>query len=388
MRLCSIVAALALVAFRALAEADDAPVLFAVSESDSNFPQPGSVKTGFIDPTGKIVIPLTPDYLVMMPSQSIRCFAEGLQPVIVGLKTKWRPNSWGYLDTKGNFAIEPQFGPAELFSEGVASAMGNGGRGYIDHTGKFVIAPQFQDAFPFSDGLAQVTTTKYLMGYIDHQGKWVIPPQYAVQSGDGDFHDGLACVGKRKPIPPTSPGSFDLPSDYMWGFIDKTGAQAIDFKFSEASGFHEGLACVRDADGYGYIEKTGAFALPARFLAGQQFSEGLARVGTKDGRMAFINEQGQIAFVVPAGISSVEPFSDGVAEMEIRDPARQSPNGGLHGFIDRTGKFVIAPQYFGASSFYHGLAFVVTKTEDGYIDKTGAFVWKTKAPNLKDFPKD
>jgi hypothetical protein len=363
------------------------PALFPVTEYGPDFPQPGSVRTGFIDQTGKIVIPLSPDYMVMQPTRSVCCFSEGLQSVVVGLKTKWRPNSWGYLDTKGNFAIEPQFGSAEAFSEGVASAFGDGGRGYIDHSGKFVIPPQFQEALPFSEGLAQVTTTNYLMGYIDHQGKWVIPAQYAVRSGDGDFHDGLACVGKKKPAHTSAPGSVDSPSDFIWGYIDKTGAQLIDFKFSEASGFHDGLACVRDEKGYGYIDKTGAFAFETRFSTAWEFSEGFARVETKDSHMAYINKQGQIAFEVPTVVWA-EPFSEGLAEAEIRDPAHQSPNGRLHGFIDHTGKFVIAPEYFGASSFCHGLAQVVSKTETGYIDKTGSFVWKIKSPDMKKLLKD
>jgi len=125
--------------------------------------------------------------------------------------------------------------------------------------------------------------------------------------------------------------------------------------------------------------------VPRGFASAWQFSEGLARVETKDGRMAFINKQGEIAFEVPT-VAWAEPFSEGLAEAEIRDPSHHSPNGSLHGFIERTGKFVIAPQYYGASSFYGGLALVVSKTEMGYIDKTGAFVWKTKAPELKDFP--
>jgi hypothetical protein len=371
---------------RALFGASDNPKLFPITEYGPNFPQPGSVKSGFIDETGKVVIPLSADYLVMMPSRApLRCFVEGLQPVTVGLKTKWRPNSWGYLDTKGNFAIEPQFGPADAFSEGLAAAFGDGGWGYIDHTGKFVVAPQFESASSFSEGAAMVETHDHLFGYIDPEGKWLVPAQYSAAAGDGGFHEGLACVGKKAPADPANPASPGF--DYLWGYIDKTGAQVLNFKFKQPSPFSEGLAAINENGTCGYIDKTGAFVIPPKFSSGGEFSEGLARVFTKEGKMAYINHQGDVDFSIdhPPGC---EPFSEGLAEAEIPDPSHQSPNGALHGFIDRTGKFVIAPKYFGASSFYNGLARVVSKTESGYIDKTGNFVWKTKAPDLRKMMGD
>jgi hypothetical protein len=79
------------------ARAGDDPKLFPISEFGPDFPQPGSLKLGFIDATGKVVIPPTADY-ISMEKPGAPCFTEGLQPVMVGLKTKWKPLLRGYID--------------------------------------------------------------------------------------------------------------------------------------------------------------------------------------------------------------------------------------------------------------------------------------------------
>jgi hypothetical protein len=238
--------------------AEDEPKLFLITQFGADFPQPGSIQSGFIDETGKIVIPLSADYMIMTKPGS-PSFVEGLQPVTMGLNTKWHPTSHGYLDPKGNFAIEPQFEGADEFSEGLAAAIGLKGppwdRGYIDHTGKFVIAPQFDTARSFSDGRAIVMKTgDWLFGAIDHGGKWIVPAQYPSML---DFHEGLAAVAKYVTPRDHPPGSMEH-APMVWGFVDTDGKQAIDFKFKEPSSFSEGLAAINDNGACGYIDKTGA----------------------------------------------------------------------------------------------------------------------------------
>ena len=362
--------------------ADDDPKLFLISQFGPNFPQPGSLQSGFIDETGKVVIPPTGDYMVT-PKPGAPCFTEGLQPVTTGMNPKWKPNSWGYLDPKGNFAIEPQFEQASEFSEGLAAAIGLKGppwdRGYIDHTGKFIIAPQFDTARPFSNGRAVVMKTgDWLNGAIDHDGKWIVPAQYPSML---DFHEGLAAVAKYVTPRDRPPGSMEQ-APMVWGFIDTNGTQVIDFKFNEPSSFSEGLAAINNNGACGYIDKTGAYVIPPNFFMGWEFSEGVARVKTKDGKSAYIDKTGNVVFTVP-GLTWAEPFSEGLAVAAIRDTTHHSPNGRLYGFIDHTGKFVITPTYFLTASFHNGLAFVTGQGFAGYIDKTGRIVWQTKPPDMR-----
>lgn len=73
---------------------------------------------------------------------------------------------WGYIDTKGAWAITAQFDEAKPFSGGYAAVRVGEKWGYINQKGVIVIAPQFDRALPFSDteegmafGKASHTTT-------------------------------------------------------------------------------------------------------------------------------------------------------------------------------------------------------------------------------------
>jgi hypothetical protein len=266
----------------------------------------------------------------------------------------------------------------DCVSEGLAAVRSLHGYGYIDHAGKFVIVPQFDYAFGFSEGLAEVVDTNHLMGFVDRTGKWVIKPQFRCYAKCSSFSEGLACV-------PMTDATVKYPfegnsnPDFKWGYINKKGEPVIDFKFKNANAFCEGLAAVREAnrgfdstpdtDRSGYIDKTGAYAIPPKFNMAWNFSEGLARV--QAGReMAFINKHGAIVFTVTNGQWAGE-FSEGLANVSVR----KAPGETVWGYIDRTGHFVIKPQFRNAEPFYHGLA----KVNAGYIDKTGRLVWKQPA---------
>src|SRR5215471_11177127 len=80
-------------------------------------------KWGFIDKTGKFVVP--PRY------DSVWSFAEQLASVSVGGK-------WGFIDKTGKLVIPAQFDSAWIFSEQLAPVSVGGKWAFIDKTGKFV----------------------------------------------------------------------------------------------------------------------------------------------------------------------------------------------------------------------------------------------------------
>ena len=77
-------------------------------------------KYGFIDKTGKEVIPLKYD--------NAFDFSEGLALV-------WLNEKCGYIDKTGKEVIPIKYYNADSFSEGLASVRLNGKWGYIDKTG-------------------------------------------------------------------------------------------------------------------------------------------------------------------------------------------------------------------------------------------------------------
>jgi hypothetical protein len=143
-------------------------------------------KAGYIDATGRVVIPPT---LKTLDGNGRAEFHGGLVEIGVfdGI----------YADRTGKVVLDKGLYRGWDFSEGLAVAMRKGENvwGYIDTAGEFVISPQFATSpngyvHPFSDGFALIEV-KGLFGYIDKSGKFAIPPQFL----DGaSFADGMARI--------------------------------------------------------------------------------------------------------------------------------------------------------------------------------------------------
>jgi hypothetical protein len=88
------------------------------------------------------------------------------------------------------------------------------------------------------------------------------------------------------------------------------------------------------------------------------------QIGSKYG---FIDKTGKIV-IKPQFDDALLGFFEGLAEVQI---------GGKWGYIDKSGNIVIKPQFDGTSGFQEGLAKVfIGGKEAGYIDKTGRYVWE------------
>ncbi|PJZ67682.1 hypothetical protein CH371_06685 [Leptospira wolffii] len=99
-------------------------------------------------------------------------FSEGLASV--GSNS----TNYGFIDVTGKLVIPQEFSNVGSFSEGLASAQKNGTKwGYIDKTGDFIIEPKFDSVFNFHNGLAIVEENKRF-GIIDKNGNYVIPPTF------------------------------------------------------------------------------------------------------------------------------------------------------------------------------------------------------------------
>ena len=101
------------------------------------------------------------------------------------------------------------------------------------------------------------------------------------------------------------------------------------------------------------------------------FSEGLAVVGVGENddvmKYGYIDKTG--AWVIPPQFWLANPFSEGLARVAVK-----VKDGVKIGFIDKTGARAIGPQFEDAHSFSDGLAIVWRNRECGYIDQTGTVV--------------
>ncbi len=141
------------------------------------------------------------------------------------------------------------------------------------------------------------------------------------------------------------------------GYIDVTGkiivkpAAAFYDRSNFYGEFHEGITAFFDDGGYRYMDRSGKVLFRADGL-GLAFSEGLAPASSRrSADWGFLDRTGK--FVIEPRFYAASSFSEGLAV------ASATPSPGTTGFIDHTGTFVIPPTLSHASDFQEGLAAVI-----------------------------
>jgi hypothetical protein len=146
--------------------------------------------------------------------------------------------AFGYIDTSGRFAIEPQYKWARSFSEGLAATQDTktGKWGYIDKSGQILISAQFDRAWDFHESMALVEL-KGKRQFIDKSGT-VAATGFSTAY---DFSEGLAAANFGGKTDNDSPLTYYV-SGGKWRFIDRSGSNTIAQIYDCAYPFHEGLA--------------------------------------------------------------------------------------------------------------------------------------------------
>jgi hypothetical protein len=259
-----------------------------------------------------------------------------------------RRGQYGYINRTGTLVIPFQFDLSWNFVGARAQIKQDDVYGYIDPSGKIAIRPQFRLAFSFSEERAVVVVgTEY--GYIDPTGKPVITPQFQEAQG---FKQGLAAVKVAD----------------KYGYIDKTGKFVIPAQFDFALGFSEGLAAVWVGDRYGYIDPTGKFVIPPQ-LEGSWLTGNLSFTGGLAGIQKKLAEGSKPATSSPDSLKlSADP--------KLADASSDTDSASIEkwGYIDKTGKTVIEPQFDDIREFNEGLAAVQMGEQWGYINTQGTLV--------------
>jgi hypothetical protein len=122
--------------------------------------------------------------------------------------------------------------------------------------------------------------------------------------------------------------------------------------------FHEGLVAIKDDKGYRYVDRAGATVFRTNAWLAFDFSEGLAPASRYAGSQnnafpnwGFIDRTG--SFAIAPQYYSVDPFSEGLARVSL------SGEVGSTGYIDGRGNFAIPARLTYGSGFHEGLAAVI-----------------------------
>lgn len=298
---------------------------------------------GFIDKTGKLVIPCQYCH--------VGNFCEGL----VWVKLEY--GNYIYIDKFNQRAFSSSYKKASDFKEGfavveiegekrckmidktgtvVADVLGmksslriirnsEGLFGLADRKGREVAPCLWTSIDNFHNGLAVVKNGQGLYGAVNEDGQLVLPCQWKnVRTDEGKNGRSLACVqdfngkwglydgdGNKlvnclwitiEKFPYETSGKERYAkvedSNHKWGLVSSSGRIVSDCVWKEVRHFHEGMAAVKGAyDKWGYIDETGKNVISCIWCDACIFAEGMACVKDASGKYGFINKSGKL--VIP-----------------------------------------------------------------------------------------
>lgn len=104
------------------------------------------------------------------------------------------------------------------------------------------------------------------------------------------------------------------------------------------------------------------------------FKDGISRASI-NGKYGYIDKSGEFIIKPQFDIAS-KKFNEGLASVQFN---------GKYGYIDKSGNIIIEPKFDDARDFSEGLAIIKVNNKYGFIDKTGKIIIEPKFNFAKDF---
>ena len=339
-----------------------APVL--LRRDSGKRPRP-LIYSGIIDTSGGWV--REPGYGLEMGHS----FSEGLVGTIVrerpGYKSK--DDMGGYMGTSGEWAIEPKVSVGDNFLQPFCAANSFVGEPYA-------MAPLLVDK--------ERDIWRY--GLIDKRGDWLIEPRFKCL--DAYFDSKQTQVGLAVAKKEDSDGD-----ESLYGFIDNEGSWAIPPTFRSASTFIGEYARTKDTETelVGLITQDGQWAIPPKYRDLDRIDAARAFVRDPQSGLVGVLDLSQDSWILgprwyrawegpdnayamamteensPVGIYAMdtgetvlEPAYKSFSYGSSYLIAAQELEGGLWGYIDIGGTWVIKPSFKDAYPFRNGLACAIS----------------------------
>lgn len=160
-----------------------------------------------------------------------------------------------------------------------------------------------------------------------------------------------------------------------WGYIDKTGAEAIACTYDDAKMFFNGLAPVKSGDKWGYLDEKGNMAIEAKFDTAGYFYDNKTAVvaeNTASGKKyALIDKTG--AYLTEAKFDALDAFIDTFsiyAGKIVETSASAVKIDGKYGMIDTQGKYVLDPVYTSVQGGTVNGGYVIERAKAGAGNET------------------
>jgi hypothetical protein len=278
-----------------------------------------SSQTGIVHLSGKVVA--TPEYYIIEYLGDKYCkYRKG-----IGM-------DWGVISLDGEFVLGDSLPIIEGYGDGLVAARQKASNkmGYINvKTRQWEIAPQFPNAYVFEGGVARVN--------------------------DNGLYNAVS--------------GLNLPLNWRWGLIDKSGEFILDYTYSNFYPFGQSsvspvVVFETNYAGYqvqkmGAADKKGKLVIPAVYDVVERFSGGYAVV-KNNGLFGLIDSAGKV--VQPLEYASIVPVADG---MHI------CKKGNKYGAITANGKLAVPFLYDDAISFRQGVSWMKKGALYYLVDQKG-----------------
>lgn len=209
-------------------------------------------KYGFVDTTGKVVIPIKYDDVDGgSPKEKYTNNWSGDDLMSVCINSKW-----GYINRNGKVVVpiiydkvdKRCYVPSDNFYPGITRVWKDGFVGGINHIGEFLLSLEYDEIEDYykKDLFFVKKDNKY--GFFNAKYQLVIPFKYDFTSGFNKNEE-LCAVGING----------------KYGYIDKSGNEVIPLAYDFAAPFYNGLAAVVKNNKLGYINHSGEIVIPLKY---------------------------------------------------------------------------------------------------------------------------
>lgn len=309
-------------------------------------------KWGYIDHSGKVIIPLnyksawafhehkarvrpfdSPDCFVGTDGSVVASgewsaagdFSEGLALVRIG-------NAFGYIDSTGTLTIPAVYSGGRTFYRGVAVIEAEEKNGVINAKGEIVISTDFDHITIHKEEQIIVCRDSQTSSAFDLNGKELVRLENStILDTDGKlisfmkddkafFYDIAA-----KRISPS--GNFVNiiylgeqrwagKEEYGYYLLNDAGKKMTATSYSQLNQFKDGIAVYGKDQAWGYLDLSGRELTGNVFLVAWDYKEKFARAAFEQG-ITFIDDQQRIAFYPPYGTMDMRDFSEGLAPVLV-----------------------------------------------------------------------
>lgn len=281
---------------------------------------------------------------------------------------------WGIVNRAGEKVIQYKYEDISDYDDTIFVAQYNGKYGIVDYTDHTLVdfKCDWIEARIYNTATYLVIDGKIAIA--NYEYKQVTEPLFSVSLIGHYDQDGYA--------------SLKLLNNNKYGMVRvEDGETVVPFEYDDMGWYSENLVRVCKDEKWGYVDNKGNVIIPLKYADAKDFSEGYALVGTfyamkycigglmQENHYGFIDKKGKIVIPIKFADQSMcsnDGFHCGLAA--IGEYRSDNILAGKIGYIDKSGDYIIKPQFDHASSFFMGLAMVEKDERNGIINTKGEIV--------------